>query len=172
MLTASEKEYLEKIPDDRIVMIQPYDPKMEEVAATLMQEIHVMFPEVTIHFLGASALKISGQGDIDLYVCSPKEKFEKYLPTLTSLFGDHVANTSTFEWQFVRDGFQISVYLTDPATDSMKRHIAVFTLLKNSPELQKEYELIKESMNGKSLREYQRAKYEFYHKILPREYRA
>jgi len=48
----------------------------------------------------------------------------------------------------------------------MKRQIRVFEILKNNERLLKEYEELKENMNGKSFREYQKRKYEFYHKIL------
>lgn len=54
----------------------------------------------------------------------------------------------------------------------MKKQIAVIEILKNNKGLLKKYEKLKESMNGKSFREYQEKKYEFYHRILDNKIKA
>lgn len=48
----------------------------------------------------------------------------------------------------------------------MKGQLKVFEMLKNSPELLKEYEQLKQACGGLPFREYQQRKYEFYNKIL------
>ena len=51
----------------------------------------------------------------------------------------------------------------------MKQQMAVFKILKNDKEFLKKYESLKVSMNGKSFKEYQRKKYEFFNKILAKK---
>ena len=51
-------------------------------------------------------------------------------------------------------------------TKPPERQIKVFEILKSDEKLLKEYEELKLSFDGKSYKDYQRAKYEFYNKIL------
>jgi len=66
----------------------------------------------------------------------------------------------------VGDDFIVDVHMTDPNSPSLKEHIRLFELLKNSPELLNEYEILKVKSNGINYREYQRKKYEFYNRVL------
>lgn len=66
------------------------------------------------------------------------------------------------EWSFTESEYPVELYLTEPP----ERQIKVFEILKSNKELLKEYEELKLKFNGKSLRDYQRAKYEFYSRIL------
>lgn len=72
-------------------------------------------------------------------------------------------------WKFRKQGYDIEFYLTDPSSVPMKRQIAVFYALKRNKNLLKEYEVLKEKFNGKSFKDYQKKKYEFYHKILDKK---
>ena len=53
-----------------------------------------------------------------------------------------------------------------PKDQKQKEQIEIFEIFKNSPEILKEYEELKLSMNGKTYKEYQIAKYEFYNRVL------
>ncbi|OGK15670.1 hypothetical protein A2862_02850 [Candidatus Roizmanbacteria bacterium RIFCSPHIGHO2_01_FULL_38_41] len=70
------------------------------------------------------------------------------------------------EWKFKKDELDVEFYLTDKNSKTMQKQINVFETLKNNPDLLKEYESLKSSMNEKSLKEHQKKKYEFYHRIL------
>ena len=169
MLTPGEIDYLNKIPKDKKVKVYPFDPKATEVAEETANSIHKIHPDLEIKHMGASALKISGQNDIDIYALSNSKHFDKYLPRLVKLFGEPLHKHKTFvEWKFKKSGFDIEFYLTEPP----KEHIKIFESLKSNPDLLKEYEALKESMNGKSFREYQEKKYEFYHRILDTKIKA
>jgi GrpB-like predicted nucleotidyltransferase (UPF0157 family) len=48
----------------------------------------------------------------------------------------------------------------------MQRQIRVFELLRDRPDLLVEYEKLKWQLKGQSFRIYQKAKYEFYNRIL------
>lgn len=167
MLTPDEIDYLKKIPEDKIVKIYPYDPKTSEIAQEIIKTIKQTYPNLVVEHMGASALKISGQNDLDIFAFSDPKDFGKYLPGLTKLFREPLHKHETFcEWKFKKDGFDVEFYLTARDSKTMQRQIETFENLKNNPDLLKEYEQLKLSMNGKSFKEYQEKKYEFYHKIL------
>lgn len=173
MLTKDEKDFLNKIPADKKVYIHSFDPKAVKVAEDLIRSINNIHPNLEIKHLGASVLGISGQNDIDIYTFSNPKDFDKFLPGLAKLFGKPFYRHKTFiEWKFSKNGFDIEFYLTSPNSETMKRQIKVFEILKNNKDLLKEYEKLKKSMNGKSFREYQEKKYKFYHRILDNKIKA
>lgn len=116
--------------------------------------------------MGASALGIAGQSDIDIYICCPTEDFGKYVPKLKQVFGENKYGISIIKWELAREGFHVELYLTDPTMQSMQEHIKVFDILKGDQNLRKEYESIKLSADGFSLRRYRELKYEFFNRIL------
>lgn len=167
MFTKDERDYLSKIPQDKIVYIHPFDNRIVKTAKDIIFSINKIYPPLEIKHMGASALEISGQNDIDIYAFSDPDEFDKFLPGLTDLFGKPIHKHKTFiEWKFNKNNYHVEFYLTAKDSRTMKKQIKVFEILKNNPNLLKEYERLKESMNGKSFREYQEKKYEFYHKIL------
>lgn len=106
---------------------------------------------------------LRGTCPIDIYVLSEPSKFGKRLPTLEKLFGKPKSTHDTFiEWSFTEIGYSIKLYLTEPP----ERQIRVYEILKSNKELLKENEDLKLKFSDKSFRDYQRAKYEFYSKIL------
>lgn len=167
MPTKDELDFLNKIPTDKKVYIYPFDPKVVGVAKNLIRSINNLYPDLEVKHMGASALGISGQREVDIYVFSDPNDFNRFLLGLTKLFGEPLHKHETFcEWKFKRDGFDIEFYLTAKDSETMQKQIAVFEILKNNKDLLKEYEKLKEKLNGKSFREYQKRKYEFYHRIL------
>lgn len=167
MLTTDEIDYLNKIPKDKKVRIYPFNSRVTEIAEEIINSVHRIYPDLEIKHMGASSLKISGQNDIDIYAFSNPNDFEKYLPGLIKVFGKPLHKHKTFiEWGFNKVGFDVQFCLTQKDSPTMQKQIKVFEILKNNPKLLKEYEDLKSSMNGKSFKEYQEKKYEFYHKAL------
>jgi GrpB-like predicted nucleotidyltransferase (UPF0157 family) len=166
MLTESQQKYLLTIPEEKIVFIQPYDPSILDIVEEITQQIKNCDPNLTVLFMGASALGISGQGDIDLYVLSPTEQFEEHTERFVKSFGKPVLKGTCVKWVFSKNGHKAELYITDPEDKGLQEQIKVFELLKNNKELLKEYEEIKQQANGLSFKEYQRRKYEFYNRIL------
>lgn len=166
MLTLDEERYLQGLPPEesnRIIHIQPYNPAIEGIAKAIMQKLRQRLPADTdIRFMGASALGISGQNDIDIYVLVPDSEHSVYLAKLETILGKQVNH----KWSWDEQGYEVSVYLADPASPSQKRQLDMHAALQNSPELLHEYEQLKSAMNGKTYIEYQTAKYEFYNKVL------
>lgn len=166
MLTENQEKYLQKIPADKAVKIVPFDPNIPDIVQEIKDQIANAGINLDIRFMGASALGISGQGDIDLYILCPSKDLQIYLPKLEEIFGPKVSGISIIKWQFAKDRHEIEMYLTDPSTSSLQEQIRTFEILKNSPQLLKEYEEIKSSADEKSFREYMRRKYEFFNRIL------
>lgn len=166
MLTADEEDFLSK-SEDKIVSIKPFDTKIASVADGIVKQVLEDFPGADVHFLGASALKISGQGDIDIYLLSKPENFDNYLPGITKLFGEPAGRRyDSVSWRFEREGIPVELYVTDPASEPMTKQLKVYEILSENENLRNEYAKLKEKFDGGSWKEMQRAKYEFYHKIL------
>jgi GrpB-like predicted nucleotidyltransferase (UPF0157 family) len=167
VLTKDEKDYLSKIPAGKKVSVNPFNPRTTTIAEEIITSVKNIYPHLEVIHMGASALGISGQNDIDIYAFSDPKNFDEYLPDQVKLFGEPLHKHETFyEWKFKKEGFDIEFYLTAKDSKTMKRQIAVFEVLKNNKDLLKKYEKLKASMNGKSFREYQEKKYEFYNLIL------
>ena len=166
MLTENQEKYLLKIPTYKIVRIVPYDPKISGIVQEIKNKIANAGINLEVKFMGASALQISGQGDIDLYIFCPEKDFQIYVPKLEEIFGPKVQGISIIKWQLEKGGHEVEMYLTDPNTPSMQEQTKVFEILKNDPLLLEEYEEIKSSANGESFREYMKRKYEFFNRIL------
>jgi hypothetical protein len=75
MLTPNHEKYLQTISSDKIAVIRPFDPKLQEVAKKIIQRIKNESPDLEVFFGGASALGIAGQNDIDLNVLSNLDFF-------------------------------------------------------------------------------------------------
>jgi len=166
MLTANEEKFLLHFPAGKIVKIQPYDPKTSEIGQGIIDEVRQVLPSAEVVMIGSAAMKIAGQNDIDIYVLAPQIEHPELLPTLKKLYGEpyHVGR-NFYEWHFERSGFEVEFYLSEVDYE-MGRQLKVTEIITNDPKLAEEFEAIKWQYNGKLYRDYHRAKYEFYHKIL------
>ena len=166
MLTPNQEKYLLTIPEDKVIIIKPFDPKVKKAAQEIISKIKETLPEAEILFMGASALEIAGQNDIDMTILANGE-FESHSNSLENFFGNPVkSNPTLIKWEFVQDGFEVELYLNDVISPVLQEQIDTFNLLKNSPELLEEYEQIKLKSDGLLFREYMRRKYEFFNRIL------
>ena len=168
MLTKDEIAYLETLPTDKIVHIHPYVPRLRELAEVLIAQVHEVHPEIEARFSGAAALGISGQNDLDLDFMASPQDFSTYLPTFITLFGAPREQKETVAvWTFYREDIEIDMWLSNPADTSSIIQWQLHCLLRDNPNLCVEYEKLKQQFDGKKYKDYQRAKYEFYHQVLP-----
>lgn len=167
MLTTEEAKYLANIDPRRRVFIAPFDPAGEALGGRLVSQIKQKFPNADVRFMGSTALGIAGQKDIDIYLLCPASDFPKYTAPLEQLFGP-IAKQGEYlgkqyiEWKFTQEGYAIEIYLTEPP----ERQIKVFELLRDNADLRAKYAELKLAFNGKSYRDYQRAKYELFNEII------
>jgi GrpB-like predicted nucleotidyltransferase (UPF0157 family) len=167
MLNSDEEKYLLTIPEGKATVIKPFDPEVSKTARDIIKQINQALPGLQVFFGGASALGIAGQNDIDMNILTTPPEYPKYLPTLINLFGQPIkCGPILIKWEFVRNGFEVEMYLTDKNSPTLQRQIKVYQILNKNPELRHEYEQIKLSCDGLPFREYMHRKYEFFHKIL------
>lgn len=166
MLTEGQKNYLNKLSTERsqsIVRILPFNPQTQSAAQGVIDKIKTLIPKVDVRFMGASALGISGQNDVDVYLVTREDRQAEYLSKLQTLFGEQQKKN---KWNWYKDGIEISVYLSNPDDQKFKEQLDIFDLFKNNQKILREYERLKKSPDGKTYKEYQTAKYEFYNRVL------
>src|SRR5574340_47574 len=149
MLTSNQETYLQMIPEDKVAVIKPFDPKVKETAQSIIWQIKNKVPGSEIFFGGASALGIAGQNDIDLNLLATPEVCKKYLPSLVELFGQPAkTNPTLIKWEFQRNGFDVELYLADRNSPALQEQIKTYEILRDNPNYQKEYEQIKLASDG------------------------
>jgi len=166
MVTKEQEKYLKTIPIAKLAHIQPYSTKIGAISGDIINKIRSLIPVADVAYIGASALKISGQNDIDVNVLTDQENFEDYKVKLTKLFGSPTFIGTSIEWEMKIDGLPVTVYLTDKHSKGIRDQIKIYDILKNNTDLLAEYENIKSKYNNLPYRDYQKAKYEFYNKLI------
>lgn len=167
MLTEGQIKYLATIPDDQKMVVKPFNPKGLGIANQIIADIKSVEPDLEVVCLGSLPLKIAGQEDIDISAFCIKSEQPKHFDNFKKLFGEPTRKgTNSTGWDFQKDGFSVSVWLTDPTVETTINQVRVFNLLKDNPDLLKEYEKIKEEAKDLTYKEYQIRKYEFYNRIL------
>ena len=165
MITENQRDYLSKLDSqksERMIKVYPYNPRTSEIAEAIISGIKNTIPEAGVRFMGASALSISGQNDVDIYIICPSELRKTYSEKLNFVALTELGN----KWKGPGDEIEISIYLSDPNDSKFKEQVEIFEKLKNNPTLLKEYENLKKANSGKTYKEYQTAKYEFYNRVL------
>jgi GrpB-like predicted nucleotidyltransferase (UPF0157 family) len=167
MLTKGQKDYLSKLNPKRAnspVIINKYNLQTEKVTKKVIDIIIKKIPKADVRFMGSSALKICGQNDVDIYIICPPNLKNNYLSKLKPIFGNQIKNKN--KWKWIENGIEVSVYLSDPNDKKFQEQLEIFNIFKNNSQILKKYEELKKTLNGKSYKEYQIAKYEFYNRIL------
>jgi GrpB-like predicted nucleotidyltransferase (UPF0157 family) len=167
MLKESQEKYLSTLPDGKIIVVKPFDPKVLQAAKEILDQLHQALPDLIIHFGGASALGIAGQNDIDINILATPEEYEKYSPIIEQIFGEPKRHGTSIKWEFIKNGFDVELYLTNKNSPNLQDQIRVFEILSHNKELRDEYEHIKLPYGAIDFKEYMRKKYEFFNKILP-----
>lgn len=93
MLTKDERNFLKKIPADKIVKIYPFNKRTTETAEKIIQSINDVYPDLEVKHMGASALCISGQNDLDIYAFSDPLYFNNYLSVWLNFLANRCINT-------------------------------------------------------------------------------
>lgn len=166
-LTMSQKkyfEYLDPLKAKRRVMIHRYRNEISQIAKKIIKKIHSAIPRADVRFIGASALKISGQNDIDIWVLVSPPNRTAYISKLKSVFGDPVKKGRKWKWE--ERGYEVAVNVVNPENRIRKKELKIFEILKNNPGTLKAYERLKTSLNGKTYKEYQTRKMWFLNEIL------
>jgi GrpB-like predicted nucleotidyltransferase (UPF0157 family) len=168
MLTKEQEKWLNHLSDTDKIKIIPYDKRAPEIFKKLKQKLDELFlGQVSLEHRGATALKISGQDEIDTYIPVKVEDFDKYIPQLSKLFGEP-RSVYPDRLRFVAeiDKKHIDIFLIDKKAESWTNGIKFENYLKNNPESLEEYRKLKEDGNGVSVREYYTRKGNFIDEVL------
>ena len=166
MIKESQEKYLSTLPDGKIVIVKPFDPRAQSVAKEIVDQLKAVLPELQIHFGGAAALGVAGQNDIDINILTTPGEYDKYSPIVEKLFGEPIRRGASVKWVFVKDGFDIELYLSDKNSVNLQDQIRVFEILSQNKALRDKYEQIKMPYGPIDFKDYMRKKYEFFNKIL------
>jgi GrpB-like predicted nucleotidyltransferase (UPF0157 family) len=167
MILESQEKYLATLPEGKVVITKPFDPKVQEMANKLVKRLENLLPNVPIRFHGSAALGIAGQNDIDIIVLTMPEEYEKYEVVLAPEFGVPTKKkTISVKWEFVQDGFVVEISLVNRDAQSIQEQLRVFEILSHDEKLRKEYEQLKLPFGPIDFKEYMRMKYAFYNKTL------
>jgi len=170
MLTPDQQKWIDHLSDTKTVSIVPYDSTCEEKYLKVKETIQRVFgmDQDVIHS-GASALKISGQDEIDIYVPVPAAEFDRAVERMMTIYGEpksrYPLKRSRFTIELDSKHIDIFVINKDDAgwTDNIVKFHAY--LLSHPSELDR-YRRLKEELDGQTVREYYRRKTEFINEIL------
>ncbi|MFA6547937.1 MAG: GrpB family protein [Candidatus Magasanikbacteria bacterium] len=168
MFTEEQSQWLKHLSDTEKVSIIPYNPKTEEVFRKIKNELIEILGKVRILHKGSTALKISGQGEIDLYIPIGKRGFNIFVEKLSQCLGAPGSLYVLERARFVKyiDDIKIEIFVINKNNDSWKKSVRFEKYLKNNLKALAEYEGIKNKANGLSIRQYYTLKTIFINKIL------
>jgi phosphatidyl-myo-inositol alpha-mannosyltransferase len=159
--------YLLTYPTRKKVALEKCDPNVINISNNLKEMMINAGLNLKINFIGSSQLEIAGQRDIDILIECSTIDFEKYIPVLEKLFGPYKKKKRHFiEWFFNTEGYEVELVLIDPNSSKFREQMASFNILSRNKIILREYEKLKNSANGLSIREYQKRKILFFHRII------
>jgi GrpB-like predicted nucleotidyltransferase (UPF0157 family) len=134
---------------EKVFHMQPWTPQIQETAKNLIDEIHVIAPELEVLFMGAAALGLPGKNDIDLDILCSHDDIADYTRKLLPILGmPKDADDNLVVWDFKYQGFDIDAILSDPSTSHVPVQRKVFEKLKADPNLLEEYRQLKIACDG------------------------
>lgn len=169
MLSEKQITWLNHLSDTDKIQILPFNPKAKKYFQQQKKELqNFLGNNVKIFHRGASNMKISGQGDIDIYIPVPVEHFNEILEKLKQQYretGSHYPKERA-KFNRYKETIKIEIFLINKSCKGWITCNIFENYLKNYPEALEEYRKLKEDANGASTKEYYRRKNEFINEIL------
>ncbi len=169
MLTEAQEKWINHLSDTDFVSVIPHDPTCEEKFLCVEKQIqNILGIGQRVLHRGASALGISGQDEIDIYVPIVPSRFDETTNIIAKLFGAPRSHYPLERARFVTNigGKHIDVFVINEEGDGWKESEKFYHLLMSQPDILSRYRNLKESLSGKSTREYYRSKTEFINELL------
>ncbi len=168
MLTKEQEKWISHLSNKERVRIIPYDPKTKEVFNRIKEKIQRILGEVEIIHCGSTALGILGQGEIDLYIPTPKNLFNNYLSKLVSYLGEAGSVYFLKRARFVKyvDNIKVEIFLINKESIDWLNLVKFEKTLKENLQFMTEYERLKKESDGLSVQDYYRRKLGFINKVL------
>lgn len=169
MLTEAEIKWLNRLSNSKKVRIVPYNPNVKKVFEKQRKEIlGILGKKIEVLHLGATGFGISGLGEIDLVIPASLDQFDEFIEKLKKIYGEPKSFSLQNRVRFnnKKDGIDIEIVMVNEDSEGWKRNITFDSYMKTHPEALKAYKELKETNNGKGMREYYQRKMEFINNIL------
>jgi GrpB-like predicted nucleotidyltransferase (UPF0157 family) len=169
MLTDEQEKWINHLSDTDHVSVIPHDPSCEEKFLQVKQKIQsILGSEQVVVHRGASALGISGQDEIDVYVPVAADEFDEVMHTLIDVFGKPRSHYHLQRARFVTsvESKHVDVFVINKDDGGWKDSEKFYNFLVSHPQELDEYRKLKEESAGQSTREYYRKKIEFFNALL------
>lgn len=169
MITNEQQIWLDHLSDTDIVSIVPFDPTCESKYIQVRSKIQeILGASQQVEHRGASALGISGQNEIDLYIPVSEAIFIQTVDHLIGAFGQPRSSYPLKRARFVTfvDQKHIDIFVINQDDVDWVESERFYNHLKDKPEDLNKYRVLKESSAGMNVREYYRRKIEFINEIL------
>lgn len=163
--------WFRKFSKSKKVKIVPYDPRISKLVGRLGNSLlKLLGNSVEIEHRGSTALGISGQGEVDLYLrVKNRKEFAEAFAKLKTKFGEpgsYYPNEPRARFNYTYRGIEFELMLVlHSAIDELEGRL-FFDYLKKHPELLPKYESVKRKAARLSKYDYQITKHKFVHKVL------
>ena len=149
------------------IQIRPFDPKIKKLGLTLINQIKVLYPDITILFQGSAALELPGQADIDLVIPCLPINFSKYYPGLRGILGQpSKIKTDFIEWHTSINKVNIELLLINPKIPMYTEPYKIYKIFTTFPDTVIQYKHLKLRCHGISTREYKRRRLYFFNQLI------
>lgn len=169
MITQEQEKWLERLSVEEKVKIVDFDPTAEQKFQKLKDKIQShLGKEIEVFHRGSTYLGIAGQDEIDVYIPTTLENFDKLLPSLQKLFGEA---RSVYPGERIRfstqiEGKKIDLFLINKNHQDWLNGLKFENYLLKNLQALADYQDLKKRSANLSIREYYREKTEFINKVL------
>lgn len=168
MLSPQQEEWIAHLSTEKTVVIVPFDSSAEQRFQRLKQMMRAELGEdIPVEHRGSTALGISGQDEIDVYIPVKRDDFPILETALIKLFGDPRSKyPARVRFDASTDSKRIDVFLIDKGHGDWLRGVAFEDICRKDPAILDSYRKLKEEMNGWSVQDFYRRKTEFINEVL------
>jgi GrpB-like predicted nucleotidyltransferase (UPF0157 family) len=160
-------DWFMKFSNTKKVKIVQYDPKIKDIFEEFKQILIQQLGKIEIKHMGASALSISGQGEIDLYIPTTPTKFNSLVKEITKLYGKPGSLDNDWaRFNYTYKNTEIEIMVMHKNCSDYIDNTMFFNYLKTHPIDAKKYEQLKQKYAKVSKREYYKQKGIFIRNIL------
>ncbi len=169
MITSEKQKWLDHLSDEKTASVIPWDPACVgqfEKTKKMVQE--TLGAEQPVVHRGASSLGISGQNEIDAYAPVAPADFDQTVEAMKKRFGEPASFRPPARARFVIDveGKHVDVFIINREHPDWTDMETFQRYLTSHPAALEEYRRLKESLSGKSIKQYYTEKVKFIDKIL------
>lgn len=168
MLTLDQQKWIDHLSDTDLIHIFPFDPTSEEKFLKVKSQVQATIGHgFEVLHRGASALGISGQKELDIYIPVSAEEMFSLAQKMEKVFGKPKSiYPERIKFYVYVDGTRAEVILYDKNHPSWTKQEKFFQFLMEDSQALNAYKKLKEESDALSVREYYRRKVEFINDIM------